>query len=123
MKEFKWFKAIGLGALVWLIVFAVTSALVGFSVLTSVWMEAVVALIAGLVAYILASNLNEETNAAAFAYGLVFAVVGIALDAIISMRFAPDMFASLAYWAGYVLVFFAPLLELHTRGERKHVII
>ena len=52
--NFSWTKALGFGALIWLIMFALVSAMVGFKIYDSTWMQIIAALVAGVLAYLFA---------------------------------------------------------------------
>ena len=110
-----WKKALGFGALIWIIMFVVISALVAYGApsggLSMTW-NVVVTVISLAVAYLCARNVAPKSYSVALGYGLVFAAVGIILDFLISQRFAPGMFSSMAYWVSYILLVFVPLLAV-----------
>jgi len=107
-----WKKALGFGALIWVIMFIVISALVGYGLSDNAMFTMAVTVISLVVAYLAARNLAPGSQAKAIQYGLIFAVVGIVLDFLISQRFAPDMFSSAYYWLSYVLIVLVPLLAV-----------
>ena len=109
-----WKKALGFGALIWAIMFVVVSILVAYGFVASgggstlfSWLLAILSLV---VTYVAAMYIAPKSSMEAIQYGLVFAVVGIILDFLISQRFAPGMFSSVPYWVTYVLMVFVPLL-------------
>ncbi len=107
-----WKKALGFGALIWVIMFITISALVGYGLSTDAMFTIVVTIISLVVAYLAARNLAPNGYGLAILYGLIFAVVGIVLDFLISQRFAPDMFSSAYYWLSYLLIVLVPLLAV-----------
>ena len=120
MNNFNWFKAIGFGVLVWLVMFAAISAVVGFGVTVGLGWEISLAVLTGLLAYIAAFYANAHNSLQALAYGVVFAVIGLGLDYLISFRFQSALYSMWTYWLGYVLVFFAPFVEFELQGDNGH---
>lgn len=121
MNNFSWSRAFGFGVLAWLIMFAATSALVGFKVnMASVWWGLGIAVIAGLTSFILAGYSKIESSNQALGYGAMWVVMGLALDLVISWQFNSSIFTSWEYWVGYALVLIAPWLEYELRGTGVH---
>lgn len=117
MNIFSWSKAFGFGALIWLIMFAIVSALVGFDVtMTSIWWALLVAVIAGFASYIFAGYSNMESSGQAFGYGIIWVIIGLVLDFIVTKQFEPNIFSSWVYWGGYALVLLAPWFRLEARS-------
>lgn len=105
-----WKKVFGFGIVIWAIMFAVTSALVGYGMSsTSTTFNIVVIVISLVVVYLFARNLAPESYGMALQYGLCFAIVGILLDYAIMIKFVPDLFSSTIYWVSYVLVALVPM--------------
>ena len=89
-----WKKVFGFGIVIWAIMFAVTSALVGYGMSsTSTTFNVVVIVISLVVVYLFARNLVPESYGMALQYGLCFAIVGILLDYAIMIKFVPDLFS------------------------------
>ena len=107
-----WKKALGFGALIWVIMFITISALVGYGLSSDSMFTIVVTAISLVVAYLAARNLAPNGYYLAIQYGLIFAAVGIVLDFLISQKFSPDMFSSAYYWLSYVLIALVPLLAV-----------
>jgi len=107
-----WKKAIGFGALLWMIVFIVVCIFIGFNIYGSLWLDILTAIIAGFVSFVLAGYVKPNKAAIALGYGFSWVVVGLILDAIITMRFNPEIFSSWALWLGYGLALLAPLLRV-----------
>lgn len=114
LMNINWKKALGLGVLVWIIMFVVYSVLIGYGLMSSeesgwtLW-GIVAIIITLLVTYFAARKVAPESYSIAFGYGLVFAVVGIILDYFITIKFAPNVFSSTAYWISYLLLAVTPL--------------
>lgn len=109
-------KAIGYGALLWLVMFAVISAVLP-SYNEFWWMKPVMAVVGLMLAYVFSRYENPKKMQDAFGYGLAFVIVGLLLDYVISRQFAPYIFVDLTYWLSYAIIFFAPVIE---RAMRLH---
>ena len=107
-----WKKGIGFGALVWAIMFIVVSILVGYKMPQTMMFSIIVMIISLIATYFLAKNIAPKNYMEAIEYGLIFAVVGIILDFLISQRFAPNIFSTVSYWVSYVLIVLVPLLTV-----------
>ena len=105
-----WKKAIGFGILIWLIMFALVSATLGWY--DMLWFKIVLAIIAGIISLILAGYVKPSSMGKALAYGLVWVIIGVILDLIITMRFNGGIFSEWTLWLGYVLVLLAPALRV-----------
>lgn len=118
---FNWYKAIGFGVVIWLVMFALISALVGFDITTdTLWIGIGTAAVAGIASYIAALFTKVENMWLALAYGASWVVVGVALDLLISMRFNADIFTQWQYWLGYALVLLAPLADTEVHHLVHH---
>ena len=107
-----WKKALGFGVLIWVVMFILISIFIAYNMTVGLLVNAVVTIVTLVVAYFLARNIAPSGSGIALKYGLVFAVVGIVLDYLISQKFAPGMFASVWYWVYYVLLLLVPLLAV-----------
>ncbi len=107
-----WKKAVGFGAILWGAMFIIVSAFIGFKIYTLSWVPIVTALISGAISFTMAGFLKLMSAKMALSYAAVWVAVGLALDALISMRFAPAIFADWTLWLGYGLAFLAPLLRV-----------
>ena len=110
---FNWKKALGYGALIWVIMFAVASALVQ---VPPVAMTVVIIVVSVALAYVFAGKVGPLTVARAFAYGGVWALVGIILDFFITTQFAPTIFSQWVYWVDYALI----VLAVVARSKARH---
>ncbi len=107
-----WKKAIGFGLLFWVIMFVVISIFIGFKIYDNALMKVISALIAGLISFILAGYVKPRKISLALSYGITWVIIGVILDAIITMRFNNQIFLSKGLWLGYLLVLLAPLLRV-----------
>lgn len=107
-----WKKAISFGAVIWILMFVIVSVFIGFKIYGSVWMQIIAAIIAGAISYYLAGKIKPHSAKSALSYGLTWAMVGVILDAIVTTRFNPAIFASWSLWLGYILVLLAPTFQV-----------
>ncbi|KKS26329.1 MAG: hypothetical protein UU87_C0002G0008 [Parcubacteria group bacterium GW2011_GWA2_42_11] len=108
----KYIKIIGYGGLIWVLMFAIMSAFVAFGVSDTLWVKIISIFIGGMIAFILAGLIKPASLAGALIVGLVWVVIGLALDFFISKYFAPDIFKMWNLWLGYFLTFIAPTLRV-----------
>lgn len=104
-----WKKGIGYGALLWLIMFALVSVLLNSYYLYA-WMPIIIAIIAGVISFILAKYIKPINTKMALSYGLLWVIVGLVLDFFVTKQFNPDIFNAWSLWLGYISVLLAPLL-------------
>lgn len=104
-------KAIMYGALGWVIMFAIVSALLDIYTQFA-FVKVLVAVIAGVVAYILAGYLEIESYKTALIYGILWLIVGIVLDFLITVRFNSAIFTQWSLWLGYIFIVLAPLFRV-----------
>lgn len=107
-----WQKGILYGVLLWILMFVIVSGFIGFKVYELLIVQIITAVIGGLISFILASKIKPNNFGLAFGYGITWVVAGLILDAVITMRFNPAIFASWTLWLGYLLVLLAPLLKV-----------
>ena len=107
-----WKKAIGFGAVIWVLMFVIVSIFVAFNIYGNAVMKVVIAVIAGAISYFLAIKLKPADIKMALTYGVLWVIVGVILDAVITMRFNALIFSSKGLWLGYLLVLLAPLLTV-----------
>jgi len=122
MNNFSWSKAIGYGAIIWLIIFAFVSGLVGLGLYGSVWVQLGIALLVGILAYVFAQSTAVKGIPQALSYGIIWVIIGLLLDLVVTMRFEPAIFSSWTLWIGYALTLLAPLavMELHRNSPVGH---
>ncbi len=107
-----WLKTIGFGALIWVVMFIFVWVLMATSLYTNFLEKLIVAIVAGILSWLAAGFLKPDKMSAAFIYGIVFVVVGVILDALITTRFNNQILLSKAVWLGYLLILLAPLLRV-----------
>lgn len=106
-----WLKGIGYGAAIWVIMFVLVSALIAFNINDIKIVHYLAALIAPVSAYFFAGYLKPNSTSNAISYGIVFVVVGLILDYLITTKFKANIFASRTLWVSYGLTLLAPLLQ------------
>ncbi|MDE2399983.1 MAG: hypothetical protein KGL67_03175 [Patescibacteria group bacterium] len=109
MEKFNWTKALGFGALIWLIMFALVSAFVGFNIYEALLSKIIFVLAAGLLSYLCVRNVKTASLGRAFEYGLTWVAVGVVLDLLVSMQFNPTMLLAWEYWVSYAFILFVPM--------------
>lgn len=108
----KWIKVIGFGVLLWILMFAIVSAFIAFDIYKFVWMQAITAIVAGIISFILAGKIKPDKLSLAISYGLIWVIAGLILDATVTMKFNSEIFLSWSLWAGYILILLAPVLRI-----------
>ena len=76
------------------------------------WVKVVVILLAGVIAFFLAGYVKPSSAGLALGYGLVWVVVGLLLDYLITKRFNSEIFSLWSVWTSYALILLAPLLKV-----------
>ena len=109
--SFNWMKAVGYGLLIWVIMFAIVSALVGFKIYANFWTKIIVVLIAGALSYVFAQNVKPGAASKAIGYGAVWVIVAFILDWLITTRFDSSIFRMRSLWVGYLLILLAPWVQ------------
>ncbi|MFH1656208.1 MAG: hypothetical protein ABH956_00345 [Candidatus Nealsonbacteria bacterium] len=108
----KWIKIIIFGVFIWILMFTIASAFIAFDIFKFTWTQGITALISGIIAFILAGKIRPNKISIALNYGLIWVVVGLALDALISIKFNSEIFSSWSLWLGYGLILLAPMLRI-----------
>ena len=108
----KWIKIISFGILLWILMFAIVSVFIAFEIYGFIWMQAAAAIIAGVISFILAGKIKPDKATLAISYGLTWVVIGLILDALVTMKFNAEIFTLWSLWAGYILVLLAPVLRV-----------
>ena len=117
MNKFHWTKVLGFGLLLWAVMAVALWILGNIQALGPLWAHAIVAGVGGIVAYIMATNLKADGATQAAGYGLIFAVLIVALDLIVTQWFDAHVFASWQYWLGPALALLAPLAQVETHDS------
>lgn len=105
-------KAIGFGAAIWVLIFVIVSVFVGFNIYNNTLMKAVAVVIVGIIAFIFAGYAKPQKFSSALGYGIIWVIIGLILDFIVTTKFNPVIFSSRALWAGYLLILVTPLLKI-----------
>jgi len=112
MEKLNWSKAIGFGALIWAIMFALVALFMSFNLYDWVFSKIIVVLAAGVLSYLFARNIRFSRSSQILPYSLTWVIVGIILDLVISMRFYGTLFSTWEYWLAYAFILFTPLLYI-----------
>ena len=118
--KLNWKKGIMFGALVWAVMFIVVCILLAYKMPQNMIFSVIVTAISLLAVYFLAKNIAPKSFGQAIKYGLIFAIVGIILDFLISSKFAPNIFDSMSYWISYLLIVFVPMLAVKKNISSKN---
>lgn len=102
---------LGFGVLLWVLMFVIVSVFIAFKLYPGAT-EIVIAVIAGVVSYILAGYAKPKDMTEALKFGGSWVVVGLILDALVTMRFNPAIFGVWTLWLGYGLALVAPTLRV-----------
>lgn len=107
-----WKKALAFGVALWILMFAVVSVFLAFNLYGFSLAKLMVVLIAGAIVYVLAGYVKPASAGQALGYGLVWVIVGLILDYLITYRFNSQIFLMRTLWLGYLLVLIVPWLRV-----------
>lgn len=107
-----WKKTIGLGLLLWVIMFAIASVFVAANWMDAGWASIVLLVITILITLALAGALKPVSAGSAFGSGVVWAVISLVLDYLITRRFDADIFSSWEIWVAYILIILLPMAKV-----------
>tara|TARA_Y100000310_G_scaffold266543_1_gene278078 strand:- start:29 stop:394 length:366 start_codon:yes stop_codon:yes gene_type:complete len=110
-------KVIGYGVLIWVLMFAIVSAFVAFTIYENVGAQVILAIISGAIAFFFAGKVKPSKFDKALIFGLIWVIIGLALDALITTKFNEEIFRTWSLWLGYALVIIAPILRIR-KGEQ-----
>lgn len=109
----KYIHGIGYGVACWGIMVVFIFLFVALKQGDKLIFELFSAVIGGIAAYWLAGYLKPATMGTAFGYGVIFVVVGVILDLLITNNVLNmNVLAMWPMWVGYALVLLAPLLQV-----------
>lgn len=111
-----WKKTIGSGIMLWALMFVVVSVFIAFNIFGNSIAKVIIAIIAGAISYSLAKKLKPADIKTALTNSAIWVIVGVILDALVSIRFNPLIFQSKGLWLGYFLVLLAPILVVKKKG-------
>lgn len=107
-----WLKRIGLGVLIWVIMFAWVSILMfvfklepGWLLYLLTWLGAVVTV------WFVAGAANLKGLGDAFLVGLIFVLVGLFLDWLVTSKFNSEILSQWSLWVGYAITLLIPVLR------------
>ena len=99
-----WKKMIGFGLLIWVIMFAIVSVFIALNIYDPLWGKILTILISGIVGIIFGRLLKTKILKMVLGYIVIWVVIGLVLDYVVTMRFEPAIFAMWSLWVGYVLL-------------------
>ena len=108
----KLLKIVGTGILGWVLIFVIISAFVGFKIYDNIWVQLLGVVIVGIIAFVLVGILKPKSLSAALNIAVIWLIIGLALDWIITTRFNPGIFTLWHVWSGYFLIFLIPFLRI-----------
>lgn len=111
-------KIIGFGALIWVVAFMVVSVFIAFKISTDTVSAKIITIAAVFIATaLIAKGLKPSSQIQAISFGIVWAIIGFILDAIITTRFTGwGIFYQPNILIGYLLIILTPLLAVK-RGK------
>jgi hypothetical protein len=107
-----WKKAIGFGVLIWILMFVIVCVFIAFEIYDYTWMKAVTIVIGAAIVFFFAKKVKPSKIIAALGYGLIWVVISIILDALITTKFNENIFKSKTLWVVYILTLLIPLLAI-----------
>jgi hypothetical protein len=114
----KYLKIIGIGAIIWSVAFVVACVFVGFKVSSELLIQGITTLAVLTATFLFARSLNVSGKAEMLKYVLIWILVGLTLDAIITTRFAGwEFFLTWHIWVSYALSI--PVSLLAVKVEKK----
>ena len=119
MEKFNWAKAIGFGVLIWAVMFAFISFLIGYEWYDFMISKVLVVIAAGLLSYLCIKNVKSTAFSEALEYGISWVAVGVVLDLIASTQFNSYLFGAWEYWVGYALILAVPLFSAELKEEKR----
>lgn len=109
--KLNWKKTIGFGIIIWVVIFIFVTILVGFKVNTEAffwWLITEIVLI--ITTVILAKKLTLTKIQVALSTGLVWVIITLILDLIITARFTTmEFFNSWQIWVSYAIILVVPV--------------
>jgi len=112
-----WKKAIGFGVLIWVVMCVIGYLLMNFDVYKFLWVKIILAVIAGVISLVLAGLVKPNKATLALGYGLIWVVIVIILDVVVTVRFNAEIFTAWPIWLTYALILLAPLLKVKRTPE------
>lgn len=107
------FKRIGLGALIWVIMFAWVSVLMFVFKLETGWLYYILVWLGAIVAvWFIAGLAKTKDLSDAFAAGLLFVAAGFILDYIVTRQFNSEILSQWSLWVGYAITLLIPVIRV-----------
>lgn len=100
------------GPLIWAILFAIASLFVAYQALGTWYAKACMIILPFVLAFLFVRSMRTLHVGKAVLVGVVWALTGIALDFLVTRRFDPNVFSSVAYWISYAIFSVSPALAI-----------
>lgn len=117
-----WKKVVGYGVSIWILMFVIVYLLAILSVYSGVVVKGIVVLIAGGLAYYFATRMQPMDWGKGIGLAASWLVIGVVLDALITMRLDSNIFNSKALWAGYTLLVIGTLVGVMRKGGGGRIV-
>ena len=112
-------KLLGIGVLIWNVVFITNAVLKTFEILPSLIMQTVFIVVA-MTTFLLSENFNIYSEKKIFKYGLAWAGVMILLDIMVATCcFGWESFSQYNTWINYAIVVFVPILATRVNKTKR----
>jgi hypothetical protein len=111
MNNFNWAKGFVFGVVIWAIMLVIALTLGWIGVEATLTSNIIVAIVAGVIAYLFTRNARPASLEQAAGYGLLWAVIGFVLDFGIMHSFDTSVLVSWQYWTLFAAVFLGPLVH------------
>jgi hypothetical protein len=103
-----WKRAVSYGVVIWVVLFVVASIFVGFRAGENIIFGLIMIVLAFGLSYYFGGKIGIKNLTIGLQYGLVFALVSLILDLIITARFTTTVFSQWHLWLGYIGIILAP---------------
>jgi len=109
----KFLKRLGLGALIWIIMYAWVSLIMfGFGLKTGIMPQILTWIGAFVAVWFIAGTAKIKNSGDGFFTGLIFVIVGLILDWLITSKFNSAIFSSFSLWIGYAITLLLPMFRI-----------
>lgn len=112
-------KAVGLGILIWMVVYAASMLLGVYDMSGALWTQIVAVVIAAVIAYIAGMMVKASSMNAMIKYSVAWVIVTLVLDAVLASFWTMGgygIFSTWYLWVGYVLILLVPLVAVKKGG-------
>jgi hypothetical protein len=111
MNNFNWAKGLGFGIIIWVVMLVIALALGWIGVEATLASNLIVAVVAGVLSYLIARTMHPYTFSQMAGYGLLWAIIGLVLDLGFMHGFDFSVMSDWQYWLLFAAVFVGPLVH------------